>query len=81
MNIHQAANAVMHQLELPNIENVGLCSLLSEFTDVAADAYYQMAAFTTAGGGFYYLGPVGVWTDQRLNAVILLAITTPEDFV
>ena len=81
MNIHEAAIEVLHtdnDRDLPDLCHRGLCYLFREI-GVGVNAYWEMARFT--GDEQTKLGQYGHWTDERLNIVILLAITTPEDFI
>jgi hypothetical protein len=74
MNIHEAARKVLEMEELPDLKGCGLCRLLSETG--AYKAYDEMEEFLHG-----WLPKNGVWTEQRLNVVCLLAITSPEDFL
>lgn len=73
MNIHEAAIEVLH--DGPTLP-FGLCSLFTKYG--ATSGYEEMILFM---GDRERLSKYGEWTDQRLNIVILLAITTPEDFI
>ncbi len=74
MNIHEAADEVLHEQTLPLLRQ-GLCFLFMQY---GANGYEEMIPFM---GEAIRLPDYRAWTDQRLNIVILLAITTPEDFI
>lgn len=74
-NIHQAAQVIVNLPELPDLDGCGLCFLLKSYTGEIA--YAQMRDFDPAGSRW---PDYGQWTDQRLNFLCFLAITTPEDF-
>ena len=77
-NIHEAAAMVLNLPELPGLKNSGLCYLLSRYvSDARSRSYRQIGAFMP---GEDFLPYYGLWTDQRLNIICLLAITSPEDF-
>jgi len=74
MNIHEAARKVLEMQELPDLQRCGLCLLFSEMG--ADKAYTEMLKFSPEQPP-----KKGVWTEQRLNLVCLLAITSSEDFL
>lgn len=80
MNIHEAARAIINFSELPAISYYrGLCSALRRAG--AENAYVEMANHMHGCGiASSYLPEQGVWTEQRLNMICLLACTEPEDF-
>lgn len=86
MNIHEAARRIINSTELPElrgpVENPyshGLCSALRQAG--AENAYVEMANHMEGCGiESSYLPEQGVWTEQRLNILCLLACTEPEDF-
>ena len=83
MNIHEAARAIINSPELPSIMpegyRHGLCSALRNAG--AVNAYIEMENHMRGCGvGSSYLAEPGVWTEQRLNFLCLLACTDPEEF-
>jgi hypothetical protein len=91
MNIHEAAIEILHSAAIPSLGSAGLCYALQAQMrlrqgNVSDSAYLQMHDLTISREGAYphsdyYLGERGQWTEARLNTIILLAITTPEDFI
>lgn len=86
MNIHEAARAIINSPELPSILSVdrpvyrhGLCSALRQAG--AVNAYVEMVNHLRGCDVWSsYLAEPGVWTEQRLNFLCLLACTDPEEF-
>jgi len=76
--IHDAAREVLYAKELPTLEQAGLCRLFRDMAD--GDSYQEMSDFSENGSYFAYLGTPGVWTEDRLIFVLLLAETDPADF-
>ena len=85
MNIHEAARKIVAMPALPGL-STGLCGAIPSAVGIPSNdincmkLFYACGAFMseTAGG---YLPEPGVWTEQRLNAVCLLAASDAEDFV
>ena len=86
VNIHQAARNIMAMPELPTLldcygaHTFGLCHILKHYggCDGAYEVMSDYGAADYMGG---YLPDRGVWTEQRLNLVCLLAVTEPGDWV
>ena len=68
--------------ELPEL-NTGLCAAIPNAVGATSDAsagfklYFECGAFMPETA---YLPKWGVWTEQRLNAICLLAVSEAEDF-
>lgn len=85
MNIHEAARRIMEMPELPR--TLGLCGTLSDTADPSCGdgwkgVYGECTRFMYDLGPDHpcYLPERGVWTEQRLNAICLLAASDAEDF-
>lgn len=76
-NIHEAAAAVLALPELPDLKGNGLCYMLNRYT-LYGSAYVAIGQFMETGVSC--LPGCGLWTEQRLNIICLLAITSPKDF-
>ena len=85
VNIHQAARNIMAMPELPSLLDChsaymyGLCRILKH--DGGCDNAYAVMSDYGADYMEGYLPDRGVWTEQRLNLVCLLAVTEPGDWV
>ena len=82
-SIHKLAEQLLTASELPSLRNTGLCYLFAEMQQdwLARTATYAALNECMPAGCYTYLPFPGVWTEQRLNAVCLLACTTEEDFL
>lgn len=83
MNIHEAARQILEMPQLPRL-TTGLCAGIPDAVGVTASETNwfalnkQSRAFMPVGRT--YLPDEGVWTEQRLNAVCLLAASDAGDF-
>lgn len=83
-NVHEIAQQIMEATSLPSLMGFGLCNLVGRHGLPAGYSEFDWYAAKACGYflpvGAAYLPNRGVWTEQRLNAIALLACTTPEDF-
>lgn len=81
MDIHQAAKAVVNQIDetgqLPDLGVCGLCYLFTRVMGVEA-GYKQMACFNEPS--YSPIGESGQWTETRMTLLALLAETCAEEF-
>jgi hypothetical protein len=78
--IHDVARDILSESELPKLDS-GLCFLFMQRAygnTLDLSIWAAIRAFMPIDA--LYLPTPGHWTDQRLNCVILLAITDPEEF-
>lgn len=84
MNIHDAARQILAMPALPEL-NTGLCGAIPRAVGITTreskwtQLHCECGSFMPKTGDGYLPEP-GVWTEQRLNAVCLLAVSDPEDF-
>lgn len=90
MNIHESARQILAMPESPKLRT-GLCAAIPDAVGAKAGEpnwialHSQCGAFMPLGETGLpdvgtYLPDVGVWTEQRLNAICLLAVSEAEDF-
>lgn len=84
MNVHKAARQILAMPELPEL-NTGLCDAIPRAVGISTHEskwlklHYGCGSFMPKISGGYLPEP-GVWTEQRLNAICLLAMSDAEDF-
>lgn len=89
MDVHDIAREIIARAndtgKLPDLYGYGICNLVARHGlpghctfDYAAPR--ECGKFLPKDTGSAWLPEPGVWTEQRLNAIALLACTTPEDF-